>query len=78
MHAAWDQVLCLRRIFPERFVAEVPDDLLPLFPSVEGNAVSKISVVATLRKAAKLLGIPISNADGSQKITGHSLRTTGA
>ena len=53
-------------------------DSLPLFPTIGGKAASKNAMVQTFLRAASFLGIASESADGSQHISGHSLRTSGA
>jgi len=77
-HAAWDQLLELRRRFPDSWHDGRPSRDLPLFPDVEGRACDKTAVVATLVAGADKLGLPRSAPDGSERISGHSLRATGA
>jgi len=77
-HAAWDQLRLLRARFPDRWSSGRPDAALPLFPTAAGQACSKSSVVASILEAADLLGVPRSAPDGSERVSGHSLRATGA
>ena len=77
MHAIIDQLLYLRRRFPERHRAEVPDDDLPFIPTTSGGVVEKPCMVETIRAAARHLRVQDA-PDGSERITGHSLRPTGA
>ena len=78
-HALWDQALLLRRLWPERFDDDgLPEPSLPLFPDVHGNAVQKEAMVRTIVHAARCLGIATESPDGSARISGHSLRVTGA
>lgn len=78
-HALWDQILFLRRSFPRMFDARGrPHPDLPLFPDASGKFCEKEAVVATIIHAARSLGIPVEAADGSERISGHSLRVTGA
>jgi hypothetical protein len=78
VHAGWDQLLVLRAAFPSRFAGSSPHTDLPMFPDVRGRAVIKSAFVATIRHAAALLGVPAMNAEGTLRVTGHSLRPTGA
>ena len=50
----------------------------PLFPNIHGKACSKLAMARTFVKAAEFLGVPTTTPDGSETITGHSLRVTGA
>ena len=65
-------------MFPGRFVDGAPDRDLPSFPTSEGETVEKEAMVNTIVAAAGLLGAPLSTADGSTRVSGHSLRVTGA
>ena len=76
-HALADQVLLLTRLFLDRFVGGRPPLDLPLFPNLRGEAVDKSEMTATILEAARRLGVT-DNPDGSEKVTGHSLRCTGA
>jgi len=78
VHALWDQLWLLRRSFPARFSGDRPHVDLPLFPDWKGAAVSKQSVVTTLLSAARRLDVPWVSVDGSTRISGHTLRPTGA
>ena len=77
MHAIVDQLLWLSRAFPGRFADGVPQLDLPLFPDVAGGVVSKKAMAETIVAAADRLGVRDST-DGTLKVTGHSLRSTGA
>ena len=78
-HAVKAQLSRLRRYFPSRFSeAGVVDVDLPLFPDMDGNAVSKEAMSSTIVAGAKKLGAQIETADGSARVSGHSLRMTGA
>jgi hypothetical protein len=77
-HAAWDQLLWLKRSFPAGWHGDAPPPELPMFPSSEGQVCSKEVVTATLVRAAELLGVPTATPDGSGRVSGHSLRATGA
>ena len=78
VHAAWDQILVLRRRFPERFTVDGPDLGLPLFPRPDGRPATKAAITETILTAARLLGTPLRSEDGTARISGHSLRPTGA
>ena len=78
VHALWDQLLTPKRWFPERFVGDRPDDSLPLFPTQTGGVVSKEAAVATMEWAALRLGVRTASPDDSERLSGHSLRVTGA
>jgi len=77
-HALWDQLLLLRRAFGSRHAGGSPDRDLPLFPTRDGQPVSKAAMAATIVEGARLLGVPTSNADQTERVSGHSLRPTGA
>lgn len=77
-HAVESQLRRLRRLFPEKWSNEKCDMNLPLFPDVEGGTVSKESMTNTLVEAASRLGVPLASSDGSARISGHTLRRTGA
>ena len=51
---------------------------LPLFPSASGTVVAKNSMQDNIIEAARLLGVPQAAPDGSERVSGHSLRVTGA
>ena len=55
---------------------DVPD--LPMFPTAAGGTVTKASMTATIVKAAQLLNHPLQSEDGTQRVSGHTLRCTGA
>ena len=77
-HALEFQLGRLRRLFPSRFRNDRPALDLPLFPDVNGEVVSKEAMSDTIREAARRLDIPLDSADGSERVSGHSLRVTGA
>jgi len=77
-HALWDQLLFLTKRFPSRFRQGVPDASLPLFPTAAGTPASKEAMTATIVEGARLLGCPLRNTDASARVSGHSLRPTGA
>merc|ERR1712085_226856 len=77
-HAVLDQLDRLRRLFPDRWSSTGPDDDLPLFPAEDGSVVTKDRMVATIVAAAKLLKVPLAAPDGSARVSGHSLRVSGA
>ena len=76
-HSVIDQVLMLSRTFPDRFGEGGPSLDLPLFPSSSGQPVDKGPMVATIICAARQLGVT-DLPDGSLRVSGHSLRSTGA
>ena len=82
-HAIWDQLLYLAKTFPKSFstasgVPQCTDPDLPLFPCLGGEVATKAKVTDTILAAAGHLRVPVSVADGSERISGHSLRATGA
>ena len=77
-HAVVDQLERLRRLFPERWSSSGPADDLPLFPAEDGTVVTKDRMVATIVDAARRLKVPLVAPDGSARVSGHSLRVTGA
>ena len=77
-HAMERQLARLRRLFPGRWSAEGPDPDLPLFPTAEGEVVTKERMTATIVDAARRLQVPLEAADRSARVSGHSLRVTGA
>ena len=88
VHSAWDQLLILEERFPSCFAnraqrdSSTPpvctDELLPLFPTTEGQVCGKAEVSETIIQAAKFLEIPLESPDHSERVSGHSLRSTGA
>ena len=69
-HAAWDQATMIKQVF-----GEVSGDF-PFFPNEFGQHCTKESMAASFVAAAEHLGVPTESASG--RITGHSLRATGA
>ena len=76
-HAAWDQLSFLREKFPAQWQAAATMSL-PLFPSSTGAACTKEAMTATIVRAAGFLGVELAAPDGSERVSGHSLRATGA
>ena len=76
--AVRDQLSFLARQFPQRWAGGLPDWQLPLFPQITGEASTKEAVVTTLTFAAGLLQVPLMSRDGSTRISGHTLRVSGA
>ena len=72
------QLARLRRLFAGRWKDGVADIDLPLFPTAEGFVVSKDKMAETIVLAAKKLGVPTEAPDASSRVSGHSLRVTGA
>ena len=77
-HAAVDQLSLLQARFPDRFRQGVPDEELPFFPTAQGGVVSKSMMVEVILCAADLLKVDKQTADGGERVSGHSLRVTGA
>ena len=78
VHCLVDHLLYLQVLLPHRWRGDVPDADLPLFPSASGKVVNKAAMQDTVIEAGRLLGIARAAPDGSERITGHSLRVTGA
>ena len=76
-HVVADQLRFLARVFPDRFVDGRPALDLPLFPNRQGGVVDKVAMTATIVAGGRALGV-LDEADGSFRLTGHSLRSTGA
>ena len=76
--AVFSQLGRLQRWFPSRWAEGVPDWDLPLFPTSAGEVVTKDAMSDTILEAAKRLKVPAAAPDGSARISGHSLRVTGA
>ena len=78
VHALWDQLLCLQRRFPDLHAQGLPLPSLPLFPTIEGKAIAKTAVVQTILEGADRTEQDKKNADGTLRLSGHTLRATGA
>ena len=79
VHVLWDQALWLKRKFPELYDQDgKPSSDLPVFPTAQGTVVNKASMTATIVEGARRLGMAVRTADGSHRVTGHSLRVSGA
>ena len=78
VHALWDQLLVLKRRYPDRHRRGAPTASLPLFPAEAGGAITKAACTACILEAAKRTHQPTSNADGTLRVSGHSLRASGA
>ena len=76
-HALERQLARLHLLFTERLAEGIEGDL-PLFPDELGQTVTKEAMTSTIVKAAELLGLPTASADGSARVSGHTLRVTGA
>ena len=72
------QLELLRKRFPQSIKGDTFDLSLPLFPTAAGVAAEKTAVADTITEAARHLGCPLVSVDGAARITGHSLRVTGA
>ena len=68
----------LRRAFPSHVRGDSFARDFPLFPNEKGEVCAKEAMTETFCAAAKMLGVPLESADGSEFISGHSLRVTGA
>ena len=73
-----DQMEFLRRQFPASWRDGRPSWSLPLFPRLDGQAGEKEAFVATIVHAAGQLQVALTDADASTRVSGHSLRVTGA
>ena len=78
VHCMWDHLCFLAQRFPDRFADGMPNWDLPLFPSASGDVVPKAEMAKTIEFAASELGVPLAAPDGSERISGHSLRVSGA
>ena len=78
VHAAWDQRLILQHRFGGSYVQGQPPRDLPMFPDTAGKATTKKAFTETIRWAASFLRVPLTSRDGTQRVSGHSLRPTGA
>ena len=78
-HVMAEHLLLLRALFPDRHDAHgVPDLDLPLFPTCSGGVVEKEAMIETIHKAGEDMDISREAPDGSERLSGHSLRVTGA
>ena len=78
VHVLLEHALFLRRRFPDRWSGAGPDWDLPLFPDELGEVVTKHAMAEAIKEAGRLLGVSVASPDGSERITGHSLRVSGA
>ena len=78
VHSAWDQLTFLRQHFPDKWQLGRPSADLPLFPAARGTACTKEAMTATIVHTAALLGVEVAAPGGSERVSGHSLRATGA
>ena len=58
--------------------AKCPMTPCRFFPAVDGKPVQKQAMIQTILCAASFLRVPVESPDGSEHITGHSLRPSGA
>ena len=77
-HALKNQIARLRRLFPHMWSEAGCALDLPLFPDADGSAVTKEAMTATIVAAATRLDISTASVDGAERVSGHSLRRTGA
>ena len=77
-HAVEKQLTVLAAKFKDKFVDGRPDRDLPLFPTARGEVVTKDQMAKTVVEAARRLQVPLASPDGSARVTGHSLRVSGA
>ena len=78
VHVMWDHLAYLRMQFTSRWSEDGPAWDLPLFPRFDGGVVCKAAMAKTIAHAATLLHVPLSAPDGSERVSGHSLRVSGA
>ena len=78
VHVMWDHLAYLRMQFTSRWSEDGPAWDLPLFPRFDGGVVCKAAMAKTIAHAATTLHVPLSAPDGSERVSGHSLRVTGA
>ena len=84
--AAADCPVCAMRAHLEFLAKAFPDELedgkfshdFPLFPDANGRPCTKAAMASTFEAAAGFLGLPLKSLDGSEVVSGHSLRVTGA
>ena len=76
-HAVVDQLLLVARRFPSQFVEGRASLDFPLFPDARGEVVTKEAMTATIVAAARFLHV-VDAPDGTFRVSGHSLRCTGA
>ena len=73
-----DQLIFLQRQFPGAWSGGRVRSDFPLFPRLSGGACPKPAMVGTVVAAAERLQVPLANADGTSRVSGHSLRVGGA
>ena len=72
----WTMFFIFAGVFGHLWGESGPDWQLPLFPDLEGEVVGKQAMVDTIRRAAYHLGVSECAPDGSERVSGHSLRVT--
>ena len=60
----------------ERVGLPLPVGEWPLFPGRSANVPTKAGAVATIREAARRLGLQLQEHNGTGRFSGHSLRAT--
>ena len=70
-------VVLVAPVVPAPLLGWPPRPRPPPFPDARGEVVQKAAMVSTILHGARLLGVQDS-LDGSERVTGHSLRPTGA
>jgi len=78
VHSCWDHLLLLKRRFPHRFSGGVAHEDMPFFPDVGGKTITKAGFTETVRAAARILRLPEVASDGVNRLSGHSMRVSGA
>ena len=78
VHVLLGHMHFLKFRFASRWGKDGPSWDLPLFPDNSGSVVAKAAMVESIRRASAHLGVPDSSPDGSERVTGHSLRVSGA
>ena len=78
VHLVIDQLRLSQARFPDRWSGGQADWDLVLFPTSSGAVVSKAKMNQTVVEAARRLGVPERAPDGTERVSGHSLRCTGA
>ena len=78
VHVILDQLAFLKRQWPTAWSQGRPHRDLPLFPAFSGKACGKPAMTGTIVEAACRLGVPLADSDGTTRVSGHSLRVSGA